>query len=388
MSTGYRKKCNVGELRPSQVLTTFGVGAVIDLPYLSVMVMGLDEWPLQDTQEVGEERLLVSVKGVLGPQVQALRSAPVVPEASTYQASLFDESSLVGIPVAPFPRWMVCPVCRRLAPLSSQQFRLKPDRPDRVRYVHEVCPVSGKPPTAVPARFIVACKQGHMDDFPWVEFVHRGKTNCKYKLKLIEMGVSGEAAEVEVRCETCGVSRRMAEAFRTATTDLPPCRGRRPHLRDFEDDDCKTPDGELTQVSAMLQGASNSWFGMMLSALAIPPSSDALAQLVHENWTELYDIESEKEIKKLRRRNLLRDFSEYSDAELWKAIQEKQAQGDDAGSDDEVTELKPPEWKIFSDPNSVKPSRDFKLRVVKPPDRYAKYIQKVVLASVFGRYVL
>src|SRR5437773_10889049 len=113
------KRCKVGELRPSQALTTFGIGSIIDLPNLSVMVMGLEDWPLKDTVEIGEERLLASVKEVLGHQVQALRSAPVVSDA--YQVSQFDASALVGVPVAPFPRWMVCPYpnCRRLAPLSS-----------------------------------------------------------------------------------------------------------------------------------------------------------------------------------------------------------------------------------------------------------------------------
>ena len=73
------KRCNVGELRPSQALTTFGIGSIIDLPNLSVMVMGLEDWPVKDTIEIGEERLLASVKEVLGHQVKALRSAPVVP---------------------------------------------------------------------------------------------------------------------------------------------------------------------------------------------------------------------------------------------------------------------------------------------------------------------
>ncbi|MEY3334184.1 MAG: hypothetical protein RLZZ176_2487, partial [Cyanobacteriota bacterium] len=35
-------KYKVGELRPSQILFSFGVGAVLDLPNLSVMVMGLE----------------------------------------------------------------------------------------------------------------------------------------------------------------------------------------------------------------------------------------------------------------------------------------------------------------------------------------------------------
>src|SRR5258708_24666741 len=97
------KRCKVGELRPSQALTTFGIGSIIDLPYLSVMVMGLEDWPLKDTVEIGEQRLLVSVKEVLGPQVQALRSVPVAPE--TYQVNPFEASALARIPVAPFPRW-------------------------------------------------------------------------------------------------------------------------------------------------------------------------------------------------------------------------------------------------------------------------------------------
>jgi len=74
------KRCKVGELRPSQALTTFGIGSIIDLPNLSVMVMGLEDWPLKDTVEIGEQRLLASVKEVLGHQVTSLRSAPVVPD--------------------------------------------------------------------------------------------------------------------------------------------------------------------------------------------------------------------------------------------------------------------------------------------------------------------
>ena len=173
MSTG-REKPRVGELRPSQILTTFGIGSIVDLPHISVMVMGLEDWPNSDYREITEERLLASVRSTLGGQVSALRSPPIVPD--TDRSNPFEEQSYLGVPVAPFPRWMLCPRCRRLAPLSSNQFKLKPDpyRPDRVRYVHENCRYPGKLPTAVPARFVVACKNGHLDDFPWVNFVHGG----------------------------------------------------------------------------------------------------------------------------------------------------------------------------------------------------------------------
>ena len=48
------RKSEVGELRPSQVLTTFGIGSLVDLPNLSVMVMGLESWPDAYGTEIGE----------------------------------------------------------------------------------------------------------------------------------------------------------------------------------------------------------------------------------------------------------------------------------------------------------------------------------------------
>ena len=208
MTTKESKRCKVGELRPSQALTTFGIGSIIDLPNLSVMVMGLEDWPLKDTVEIGEQRLLASVKEVLGHQVKSLRSAPVVPD--TYQVNQFDASALVGIPVAPFPRWMVCPYCRRLAPLGSGLFKLEtPYRTDQIRYVHANCTKPGKSPTVVPARFIVACKNGHLDDFPWREFVHRWPDELQGWAEAprnVGHGRSGEHFRSMRRCETAGRS--------------------------------------------------------------------------------------------------------------------------------------------------------------------------------------
>jgi hypothetical protein len=379
MSTG-RDKPRVGELRPSQILTTFGIGSIVDLPHISVMVMGLEDWPNSDYREITEERLLASVRSTLGAQVNALRSPPIVPD--TDRSNPFEEQSYIGVPVAPFPRWMLCPRCRRLAPLSSNQFKLKPDpyRPDRVRYVHENCRYQGKLPTAVPARFVVACKNGHLDDFPWVTFVHRSDPDHAYKLQLLERGASGEAADIYVHCEICDKSRPMSDAFKLQDNDLPPCRARRPHLRDFDDNGCKDEQNQQIRVRALLQGASNAWFPVMLSALSVPQSSNLLKQLVTDRWSDLYDLEGEADIAKMRRRNLLRDFSGVSDAELWAAIQEKQAEGDTATGSD-VDDLKTPEWSVFIDPAHAQKTRDFRLREVRAPRRFARYFEKVVLAE-------
>ncbi len=56
--TPQRRKYPVGEVRPSQLLFTYGVGSLVDLPHLSTLVMGLDEWDTTYSTEITEERLL------------------------------------------------------------------------------------------------------------------------------------------------------------------------------------------------------------------------------------------------------------------------------------------------------------------------------------------
>lgn len=377
MSTATNNKTDVGEVRPSQVLMTFGIGSIIDLPNISVMVMGLDDWPVGYASEISEERLLTSVQKALGAPVTRLLTPPKAPESSGTILNPFDERAFVGVPVAPFPRWMVCPACQYLGPLSSELFELKtfPFRPDKTHYVHKGCQKSPKPPIAVPARFVIACKHGHLSDFPWVSFVHRGKTDCRYELRLYELGASGEAADVEVRCIKCDAKRRMAEAFgKVNAENMPACRGRRPHLRDFEPDGC-----DVSHVTAMLQGASNTWFPIILSALSVPTATDKLGQLVDENWEVLEKVESEAFVAFARKIGQLKDFADVSDADIWKAVQKKRA-GTGAETT-EPTDLKGPEWNIFTNPKNQEFSRDFKLRAVKPPDSYRKHFEKVVLVE-------
>ncbi len=364
----------VGELRPSQLLFTFGVGAVADLPSISVMVMGLDDWNLAHMKEVGENRLLAAVRAHLGPQVNRLYLPPLEEEPEGV-GNPFDPEERIGVPVAPFPRWMRCPWCSLLAPLSSGLFQLKPDpyRPDRTKYVHANCPKSGRTPAVIPARFLVACEAGHLDDFPWSRYVHRGGPECKAALRLREQGASGEAADIWVTCDGCNKSLSMAHAFGDGAPDyIGRCRRRRPHLRDFADHECPGPQ------KAILLGASNSWFPISLSALSIPSSPDRLGQLVDEYWTVLEKATTKEVIKAFREIGQLRAFGEFSDDELWSAIESKRADGADT---EPAPDLKAEEWRAFSNPEEARSGDDFRLRVVDPPEDHRTYISRVVLAE-------
>jgi len=372
------KKYKIGDLRPSQILFSFGIGAVVDLPNMSALVMGLDDWDTAYATEIGEERLLAAVRGQLGGQVKRLLAPPLAPEGDGGFPSPFDPIALVGVPVSPFPRWMLCPWpgCRLLAPLESGLFELKTDcyHPDRTRYVHANCPKPGAPPTVLPSRFLVACRAGHLDDFPWIPFVHGGPTDCKAVLRLRERGVSGEATDVTVTCDTCGKSQIMSQAFgRAGSTTLPACRGRRPQLRDCESG-CQEP------LRAILLGASNSWFPLTLSALAIPTASGKLAQLVETAWSVLEKATTIDILKSFRSIGVLPTLAAYSDDTVWSAVEAHRA---GQGMTPALGEgsLRAPEWTVLTEPDPARNSPDFRLSEVEPPAAFSSAIDQVVLVE-------
>lgn len=368
------RSTRLGELRPTQLLYTYGVGAVIDLPHLSALVMGLEDWDVSHCKPIREDRLLAQVQRRMGDQVTALRLPPMREEESLGLQRSFDDSELVGAPVAPFPRWLRCPLCHLLAPIDSDLFSLNvvPSRPDRAKFVHTNCnKAKSKPPAALPARFLMACEAGHLDDFPWSWFVHRGPRKCRGALQLRELGVSGEAADVLVECRECGDSRRMVDAF-GESPDLPQCRGRRPHLRDFEETACSAP------RRAILLGASNSWFAVTLTALYVPtPTDDQLVQDVENSWDLLGDVVSLDILKFLRTQGKLGGLAKHDDDALWKAIEKRR----ELGATQVTKDLKRPEWDVLTRPNEVRSAADFQLRPVEVPKQFAKWLSKIVLVE-------
>ncbi|MCI0338416.1 MAG: DUF1998 domain-containing protein [Acidobacteria bacterium] len=371
----------VGELRPSQMLYNFGVGGVVDLPLMSVLILGIDDWNTTHMRKLPEERLLAAVKRRLGSQVGFMAEAPVLRDMGG-PINPYDQQNLPGIPVAPFPGWVICPVCHRLGPLDGSSFKLEHNifRWQESKFVHETCQYqkdkSRKRPV-IPARFIVACEDGHLDDFPWVYFVHDGNTDCQSVLHLSEYGVSGTAADIKVTCKNCGKGKNMAQAFGEAgRAYMPKCRGRHPHLHKFE------PDGCDEQMVAMLLGATNLWFPVTFSALAIPSKSGKLRDLVDKHWSYLSQPQDMNTLNvliiTLQHNGQLTDLTDYSIHEIWAEVEKKKSVQQ---VEEEQPDLKEPEWAVFSDPDPTKNTSDFELTKAAPPKGYDEYFEKVVLIN-------
>lgn len=364
-----RSRGHVGELRPSQLMHTYGVGATVELPEMTTVVLGLDEWPDILGEPVSEPRLLAAVRASEGAQVERLLTPPVVPEGES-----------AGVPVAPFPRWLRCPLCSLLAPIEGGLFTFKPDpwRPERTTYVHEGCPVSRsrRAPTAFPARYLMACPHGHLDDFPWVEFLHGGVA-CRGTLRLRELGAGGRPGDVLASCDECRRQRRLSQAFGAeAEPFLPPhCRGRHPHLG--VSDACRE------RPVTLILGASNAWFAVQSSALSIPSREGEIAQAVQEGWAVLEGLPAGVENLRFALANVpaLKDVRRLAQSLGEDAVLDAIEQQRMGVGEEDPRDLRSPEWRVLTGPEQAPETADFKLRSVGAPSAYRALLQDVVLVE-------
>ncbi len=273
-----RNYAKVGSGRPSSLIYNYGPGAIMDLPQFTVMPAGLDDWERiwarrDGVPTIHAPRLRDTVRMLMRSSDLQLRPFPWQPK----KLSMSKEGDDLGVPARVFPQWMRCTGCDLLGPLSKFGYRnTHPFRPDEAVFEHEKCygrkGESGKKGArrpAVPARYLLACPNGHLDEFPYDLWVHEGAHCPSAEFPVLKMvdRTAGKGASATILCASCGGKRPMNEAQGEAgQSKLPKCRGRHPHLDAFEPNGC----GQPTRL--MLVGASNLWFGASESIVVMPES--------------------------------------------------------------------------------------------------------------------
>ncbi|MBK7539404.1 MAG: DUF1998 domain-containing protein [Myxococcales bacterium] len=262
-----------GEVRRSQLITTYGAGAMIDLVHRSALVGGLDYWnyPAARTQ-IHEPRLAARLVAQLRKQGVNLN-----PQATLFAPPDCDDddpSPRAGLQVLEFPRWMVCQGCSAMVQASSA-LTLKDGR-----YQHACA--SGKQSLLVPVRFVVVCPSGHLDEFPWVDFVHFGREgDCRSHALTLREDAGAELFDVRVSCQACSASKSMAEAQRLDTWLR--CKGTRPWLgRAAEVAEVCTAEPRMK-----VRTSSSTYFSQVQSALSIPNTAARLERAVRKHLPSL-----------------------------------------------------------------------------------------------------
>jgi len=93
-----------GEVRHSQLITTYGPGAMVDLPDCSVVIGGLNFWmygPDQPPEEIDEPRLIAKLRQSLNVGALRLRKPPI------HDVGPGGQSRPGGIRSPEFPNWFV-----------------------------------------------------------------------------------------------------------------------------------------------------------------------------------------------------------------------------------------------------------------------------------------
>lgn len=270
----------VGRIRRSQLISTYGVGAIVDLEKGSYMPMGLEDWERATrtpSLTIREDRLQILL------DVDHFRLAPIAEDLlPTRQVD-----PKHAVPVIRFPKWHQCPKCLRIG-REGKPFELAANGSELE------CRGHAKPLLTTPVRFVVACAKGHIDDFPWEWWAHRRRESVcdRPTLELKSDGKSAALADIYVQCKHCGARESLGDAFRPEALKGQSCRGSRPWLHDRQEG-CDAP------PRVIQRGASNVHFPVVASALSIPPASEAAFQIIDDQWLALGALPEEAVIPAL-----------------------------------------------------------------------------------------
>lgn len=345
----------MGEVRPSQLMFTFGIGATLDLPEFSALVLGLDFWNRELCTPVSEPRLLAAVQRLVGPQVRELRLPPVQ-DGKTEQPE-------AGVPVVPFPRWMRCTGCGIMASLDDGMFEKREWARMPAQFVHTHCDAvrnRRNPPRAVPVRFLLACANGHLADVPWNDFVHDGHPCANPELHMNEFGITGDLSDIVVFCKNCKNKKSLTQLETALRGKQSPysCSGLHPHLRRQDQEPCEA------RPHLVNLGASNLWFSQTVSVLSIPDQQGRLASIVRQNWTELSDVTNTVVVEHFAHPRRIAALMDFPPEDVLRAIEAERQGVNDV---DEPDDIKLPEWEIFSGQRQLETSPVLEVRSVAAP---------------------
>lgn len=284
-------------LRQSQLVTTFGPGAMVDLPTRSVIVGGLDLWhmrergswrPIHEPRAVAVLEALLRRKGRLAEGTAlTLRTPPLDDEGR------HGPGEPPGVEVRIFPTWFVARDAEEAGGMRRRRLvRWRDlDPKGRTDFVDD----DGRRLGVTPIRFVAGCRKGHLQDIDWGFAVHAGsRERCGQPLWLEERGTSGDPRSTRVVCG-CGAALSLRDA--QADGRFGTCRGRRPWLHDDE------PGGCTEVLRFLTRTATNAYFPQVLTVISLPAAEDELTRLIESHMDAIGWVESAADMAAARRSN-------------------------------------------------------------------------------------
>tara|TARA_B100000795_G_scaffold254387_1_gene225258 strand:+ start:879 stop:2789 length:1911 start_codon:yes stop_codon:yes gene_type:complete len=201
------------DLRRSQIVVPFGPGAIYNYKNYSAITMIVDEWNIKDDMkaalEIDNERLvnyinfkLKHLEGAGSKKIRFLCSPPIAQQKFPTEAQNKITSPYIG---SKFPEWGVCSRCKGLSKFDST---FKDEKkcnnnivPHRLKGQPSCNSLRSKAGKIEPARFVCYCINGHIQDFPYGEYM---SSSCQDNCKLHESVHSSGAPSLYLSDDTRG----------------------------------------------------------------------------------------------------------------------------------------------------------------------------------------
>jgi len=273
-----------GDMRPSQLIQGFGPGSIISMERDAVMILGCQVWPKKDPEnkryEILNHPLLAKVLNV------------------THLRMPFSRDNARVIPAISFPQWGVCKKCKILQ---------KHDRAPKTKFGFPCEHCDGK---LIHARLVVICERGHIDEFPWEEWLHKNSPDKKCpkskspKMRFYAQEKSSGLGDYAIKCLNCPAWTTLTGSVdKKRFYEMPPCSGRSPWLGDhIEKGGCIDPKTKQPSTVRGIQiRAPSLYYPITISAIKIP-------QWTHPVFDRLLDENDEGRfttlIRESRKNNL------------------------------------------------------------------------------------
>ena len=292
----YKQPKIVGEIRKSQSITTYGPGSLIDFPRMSGIIDGIDNWE-STLGKFNFEKMKIherNLERILGK------------EFFVQPQMIEDKKYVNGISIRRFPEYHYCPECGTL----DKYYRIEKKGSNTTNYNRDsycgVCSQSkGRNVKLIPSRFVVSCKCGHIDDFPYDWWVHRKKGSCSNSKLSIEISKRSNSLDgIVIKCQ-CGANENLdgimdkGSLHQLRCFGSMPWLGRKENLKGWYSDyhDGESCDEELRVLQ---RGANNVYYPSMVSALTIPPYSSRVQRILAWDVDELSNYYEQPEFLRIQ----------------------------------------------------------------------------------------
>ena len=286
--------------RKSQGIAPSGVGAMQDFDHKSLMMLGLDFWPSEDTNDrnkkakmiaayaVYDQRFCDNLSKILKKRINYLMSPSETNDNYRSNSQQSDDFiHLSPMPFIRFPNWYSCPSC------NTMRFIDKHEREDA--YCDNNKSSCAKlphyrRPKLVPIRFIIASSEGHITNFPFREWVHKGKTDCvktMYFKSTTRAGLAGTLIEC-----SCGKKRTMAGSMNLDNENIKKCFINEKMPADMPWLNKMNQDPTEASFRTVQRGSSSAYMPVVKNSVLIPPYTSSIHKYIDDrnNWNNITSL--------------------------------------------------------------------------------------------------